>query len=65
MSKQPTAKKLVYHGDHGPKPRFEGDCWTVYYICGNCRKPVSPEAERCRHCDIVLEGIEDDPMGSR
>lgn len=40
----------VCHGDHGPEPRFPGDVWTMYYVCGVCEEPVSPGDAFCKHC---------------
>ena len=45
----------VYHGDHGPDPKFEGDCWTMYYRCSKCHKPVSPGTASCDNCGQELD----------
>ncbi len=49
------ARKEVRHGDHGPEPRFEGDCWTAWNVCSECRRPVDPWDKECRHCGAELE----------
>ncbi len=38
------------HGAHGSEPRFDGDVWTMYYVCSECHLPVSPQDCYCRHC---------------
>ena len=45
-----TCAMEVYHGDHGPEPRFEGDVWTMTYACSACHGHISPGDVYCKHC---------------
>lgn len=49
------AHKEKRHGDHGPEPRFPGDYWTMWSVCSECRRPVNPWDEECRHCGAEFE----------
>lgn len=48
------------HGDHGPEPRFEGGCWTMWHVCSDCRRPVDPWDEVCRHCGAEFKEDENE-----
>lgn len=48
-------RPYVSHGDHGPKPLFDGDAWTMWHCCGNCDRPVSYGDNYCKSCGIPLD----------
>ncbi len=55
-----TAHIEVCHGDHGPEPRFPGDCWTMWHVCSACRYPVSQGDALCGHCSARFEEVAGD-----
>lgn len=49
------------HGDHGPTPRFPGDCWTMWHVCSECRRPVNQWDKECSHCgEELTEPVDED-----
>lgn len=53
-------KQIRCNGHHGSKSLFEGDCWTQYTICGNCRKPIDRNNAKCPYCGIKFDGVVND-----